>query len=133
MDFQFSFKHMDTSEGLQDYAMKKIRDKVDKLAPRAVEAHVTFSVSRHEHYATCLLTGVDGLRFQVEQTSPDMYASVDMLVDKLVAQLKKHKEKVKGNKKGGVSMGDFAGSAPDDDEAEVDAGDIVKLEQKRSH
>jgi putative sigma-54 modulation protein len=98
MQFQFSFKHMETSDALTSYAETKIRDKIMKFVTKPIDAHVTFSVDRHNHMAHLSVHGGDGFNLQVEHTCEDMYGSVDRVVDKLEVQLKKHKEKLKNHK-----------------------------------
>ena len=132
MQLQFSFKHMETSVALQEFAEKKVTEKIQKFVTKAIEAHLIFSVERHNQTAKCLLTGGDGFNLEVEHTSDDMYASVDQLCSKLHAQLKKHKEKLKNHK--GTHLGrdpNFQLEVEDTEEA-VDAGDIIKLEEAKS-
>ena len=88
MQFQFSFKHMESSPALQTYAQEKINEKIQKFASKPTHAHVIFSVDRHQHRAHLSLKGGDGFTFEVEHTCGDMYGSIDMLVDKFGAQLK---------------------------------------------
>lgn len=89
---------MDTSEALQTYAEKKVLEKIQKFVTKPIEAHITFSVDKNSHQAHCTVVGGDGFNVQVDHACGDMYGSVDMIVDKLEIQLKKHKEKLKGHK-----------------------------------
>ena len=52
MQFQFSFKHMESSQALSQLAETKIKDKVSKFVTKPIEAHVTFVVERHDHIVT---------------------------------------------------------------------------------
>jgi putative sigma-54 modulation protein len=135
MQFQFSFKHMATSPALQTYAEEKLGDKISKFVTKPIGAHVTFSVTRHQHTAHLSLDAGDGFKIQVEHTSEDMYASVDELAEKLASQLRKQKEKLKEHK--GVRLAQnlerVSGrtAAPEGAATEVeviDAGDIPKYE-----
>jgi putative sigma-54 modulation protein len=131
MQFRFSFKHMETSQALQNYAKDKIKVEVEKFVTKPIEAHVTFSVDRHQHQVLCTLTGGDGFTVNVEHTCEDMYGSVDHMIDKLATQLKRKKEKLKDHKANAVVRIPF-GSVPADDDYEaapIDAADIVKFEQ----
>ena len=70
----------------------------------------------------------DGFGIQVEHTSEDMYASIDQLADKLTAQLKKQKEKLKdhkGNRSRPLTL------VAESDNDSVDADDILKYEAAR--
>lgn len=132
MRFQFSFKHMETSQALTRHAEDKLRAEIEKFVSKPVECHITFAVDRHNHTAHCSFNGGDGYSFQVEHTCGDMYGSVDHMVDKLEVQLRRHKEKLKDHKhrrpgkRGGVNN-----TERDFDNAEIDASDILKYEQAR--
>lgn len=125
---------METSKALSDYAESKIKDKILKYSTKPIEAHITFSVDKHKHFAHCNVIGGDGFNLQVESQSEDMYATVDKMVDKLEAQLKKHKEKLKDHKLHDQKLQRLealrgAGSQFDSDA--VDAADILKFENAR--
>lgn len=141
MDFLFSFKHMDTSDALQNYAEEKIKEIIGKFISKPTKTHVTFSVDRHNHLAHCAVSGGDGVNLQVEHTCTDMYASVDKMVDKLESQLKRHKEKLKEkkgdpsgyrvrDKKLSVAAGGRKKEVDIENEA-IDAEDILKFETAR--
>jgi putative sigma-54 modulation protein len=122
---------MNTSEALESYTQNKVTQEISKFVTKPVDCHVTFSVDRHKHFAHLSFNGGDGFVFQVEHTCTDMYGSVDHIVDKLVIQMRKQKEKLKSHK-GNYSRKDvinFADRAYDS--AEIDAGDILKYEAAR--
>ena len=135
MQFQFSFKHMSTSAALQKYAEDKLRAQIEKFVSKPIEAHVVFLVDNHRHIAQCALTGGDGFSIQVEHECDDMYGSIDHVVDKLTARLKKKKDKLKEHKPMRGKVSDFNYRAEKDivdiDNVEVDAADIIKFEQAR--
>lgn len=133
MQFQFSFKHMSSSPSLESYAEAKISEKIAKFVTKPIEAHIFFSVTKHEHHVHLHFKGGDGFTTDVESKSGDMYASVDLMADKLEAQLKKHKEKLKNHKstKASIRLVDgYEAKAGYEDEV-VDAGDIIKYETAR--
>lgn len=130
MQFRFSFKHMETSQALQNYAKDKIKIEVEKFVSKPIEAHVTFSVDRHQHLVLCSLAGGDGFSVNVEHACEDMYGSVDHMIDKMVTQLKRKKEKLKDHKHQRFAE-PFASVANGDDydAMPIDAADIVKFEK----
>ena len=97
MECRFSFKHMDTSPALSTYAKEKIVAKIEKFSTKPIEVHITFSVEHHAHHTHVNVFGGDGFQIQVDAESPDMYTSVDLVVDKLEIQLKKRKERLKNH------------------------------------
>ncbi|WP_176737002.1 ribosome hibernation-promoting factor, HPF/YfiA family [Oligoflexus tunisiensis] len=131
MQFRFSFKHMETSQALQNYAKEKIKVEVEKFVTKPIEAHVTFSVDRHQHQVLCSLAGGDGFTVNVEHACADMYGSVDHMIDKMVTQLKRKKEKLKDHKQHHKAPIPFGSLAVDDEyeAAPIDAADIVKFER----
>lgn len=138
MQFHFSFRHMETSEALQTYAEEKLTEKILKYVTKPIEAHVSFSVVRHEHVAHCSLRAGDGFSIDVEHSCGDMYGSIDHMVDKLSAQLKKQKEKLKDHKHEKslrqLAIGEEGGSGRSHERPAVevvDAGDIIKFEERR--
>lgn len=129
MQFRFSFKHMETSPSLEKYAREKIQVEVEKFATKPIEAHVTFSVDKYQQQVICTLTGGDGFKCNVEHSCEDMYGSIDHMIDKLVTQLQRKKEKLKDHKH--FKVRDAAGIAvPDLHELpDIDASDILKYEK----
>ena len=132
MQYRFAFKHMSTSEALQEYARSKIDTEVSKFATKPIEAHVVFEVDKYNHHVICTVFGGDGFSFSVEHVCNDMYGSVDHMIDKLSSQLKKRKDKLKDHKLS--KKRELFASIPFDGEyanAEVDASDILKFETSR--
>jgi len=128
MQYLYSFKHMDSSPALQSYCEEKLSDRIRKFVTKPIAAHVTFSVTRHQQTVHLSLDAGDGFGIQVEHTSEDMYASIDQLGDKLTAQLKKQKEKLKDHK--GSRSRPLTLVAESDSDS-VDADDILKYEAAR--
>lgn len=93
MQLSITFRHMDASDFLKEYAREKV-DRVNKYLDRAGEAHVTLSLERHLHNADITIhSGSWVLRGR--EKSEDMYASIDLAMDKIERQLKRYKEKLK--------------------------------------
>jgi putative sigma-54 modulation protein len=134
MRSQFSFKHMKSSSALSTYATDKIFGRIEKLATKPIESHITFIVEGGDHKAHCSVKGGDGFNFEVEAISSDMYSSVDLLSDKLYAQLVKQKEKLK-NHKNGITLKNLkvetVPALDDCDSVPVDAKDMLKFEKAR--
>jgi putative sigma-54 modulation protein len=131
MRFKYSFKHMETSEALKNYAEGKFKQEIQKFVTKAIDCHLTFSVDRHNHTAHLTFNGGDGFELEAEHTCTDMYGSVDHIVTKIEAQLRKQKEKLKHHK-GNKAKRDIIYLAERGfDNAEIDAGDILKFEAAR--
>jgi putative sigma-54 modulation protein len=131
MRFQFSFRHMETSDSLKTYAEGKINQEIQKFATKPVDCHLTFSVDRHNHTAHMSFNGGDGFSFQVDHTCTDMYGSVDHMVTKLETQLRKQKERLKNHKGNGSKRSVINFADRSYETAEIDAADILLYEAAR--
>lgn len=61
-----------------------------------MDVHVTLSVDKKfQQMAKASMNLAGGATVVATSTSKDMYASIDMLIDKLDEQIKKHKDKLK--------------------------------------
>jgi len=110
-----TFKKIDTSISLKSYIEKKL-DKFDKMLDSPAEAHVVLSVEKIRHIAEITLT-CDRLKIHAKENSENMYSSIDALMDKVKAQIKKNKEKIRrhmsGNKQS-IKDKNAQGSSPQD-------------------
>ena len=131
MQYQFIFKHMESSAALQSYAEEKIDATVRKFVTKPIEVQVTFWVNRHQHHTLCTLLGGDGFKISVEYACLDMYGSVDHLIDRLAAQLKRKKDKLKNHKYRESLKTLSVAPVEVEDDYTVDATDIIKYEQAR--
>jgi len=141
MSLQVTFKNMDSSEALEQYARQKIEDVLQKfMSAGPTNVQITFHISNLEHIAHCdLHLGSKGRNISIDATAESMYASVDKLVDKLQRQLRKEKSRLVDHKQH-QSKFDRAELAEESDKLEkeaaaaaevIDADDIVKFEKVR--
>jgi putative sigma-54 modulation protein len=102
MRITFNFKNFDPSDHLRKYA----RDRFGKLAkfmagtPDA-DLQVNLEVEKFRHIADIVLTGKN-VHISAREGSEDMYSTVDMVWDKLEAQMRKVRDKDKSRRKGGA-------------------------------
>jgi putative sigma-54 modulation protein len=89
---------MDPSDHLKEYGREKL-SKFEKYLDSVLDAEVTFSVEKFRHKCEVVLIS-DGLKIKAEEVTEDMYSSVDLVVDKLEKQIKRHREKLKTHSKG---------------------------------
>jgi putative sigma-54 modulation protein len=93
MQMNITFRQFGTSDALKEYAREKV-DRVNRLLDRAGEAHVVLSLERHLHHADITIhSGSWVLRGR--EKSEDMYASIDLAMDKIERQLRRYKDKLK--------------------------------------
>ncbi len=95
MQMNITFRHLDPIDSLKNYAREKV-ERVNKYLDKATDAHVVLSVEKHLHSADIRIqSGAFVLRGR--ERSEDMYASIDLAMDKIERQLKRYKEKLKGH------------------------------------
>lgn len=85
-------KNIDVTPALQEYLEKKL-SKLDKYFNGELEAQVTLSVVRESHSVDVTIS-INGLLLRGEEATADMYASIDLVVDKIERQLHKYKTKI---------------------------------------
>jgi putative sigma-54 modulation protein len=95
MQMNITFRQFGASDSLKEYAREKV-DRVNRLLDRAGEAHVVLSLERHLHHADITIhSGTWVLRGR--EKSEDMYASIDLAMDKIERQLRRYKDKLKSH------------------------------------
>ena len=92
MQFQLSGQQIEVTPALRDHATAKL-DRLTRLDEKLTSLALVLSVDKLRQRAEGTL-GVIGATLHAEATEVDMYASIDVLFDKLVIQLRKHREKV---------------------------------------
>lgn len=95
MNIALTFKNFEPSDHLRQYAVRRF-EKLGRFIHKAdnIEMTVVLAVDKFRHKADVQLAG-DGITISAVEQSADMYASVDMVLDKLGVQLKKHAERTK--------------------------------------
>jgi putative sigma-54 modulation protein len=91
-----TFRHVNTSDGLRNYATQKV-ERLRKFARHLADAHVILAVEKQRHRAEIVVSGRDLQLTATEETS-DLYSALDLAVDKIERQLKKWDEKRKDHK-----------------------------------
>ncbi|GGG84564.1 MULTISPECIES: ribosome hibernation-promoting factor, HPF/YfiA family [Paenibacillus] len=81
------------TDALRDYAEKKLSRLEKYFEAPASETTVTLSVTKGQHAVEVTIPLV-GVLLRAEDKSQDMYASIDVVVDKLERQIRKHKTKL---------------------------------------
>ncbi len=93
MLLNFVGKNIELTESLKDVAEKKF-SKLDKYFSEEAEARVVFSTVREEQTVEVTIF-LPKTIIRAEETTDDMYSSMDNAVDALARQIRKHKTKLK--------------------------------------
>jgi putative sigma-54 modulation protein len=105
---------MDVSDALRGYAAEKVERIVSKYLKNAVEAHVILASNRHRQHNTAEIH-IRASQFDIaaHAENSDLYAGIDFAVDKVEAQLRKHKDRI-NDRKGRASLHEIATMIPVD-------------------
>ena len=129
LKFNIRGENVEVTESIRDYVIKRI-SKLEKFFEDNVEAnaHVNLKVYPNKTFKVDVTIPLPYLTLRAEETSSDMYGSIDLVTDKLERQIRKYKTKVnrKSREKGYKNM-DFV---PDvEDEPVSDDLKIVRTKQ----
>lgn len=89
MRVTISGKNIQVTDAAKAYAEQKLQ-RLTRYFSNLREAHVTQSVQRNWHIVEVQLDG-DGVFLRGEERTPDMFTSIDAVVDKLERQIKRFK------------------------------------------
>lgn len=107
-----TFRHMDASDALRSYAAEKVERLASKYLKNAVEAHVILASNRHrQHNVAEVNIHASNFDISAHAENPDLYAGIDFAMDKVEAQLRKHKDRL-NDRKGRASLAEIATMIP---------------------
>lgn len=98
MKITISGKNMAVTDALRDTIEKKI-SKLDKYFYQDVPVNVTLSVEKNRQIIEVTIP-FSGAIIRAEESTEDMYQSVDKVIDVLERQVRKHKTKLQKRSKG---------------------------------
>lgn len=101
MQVSFTFRHMDSNDGMKEYAKQKLM-KIRRYLEKPVEAHVVLSVEKFRNIAEVTIKG-EGLSINGQERSDDMYSAIDNVMDKIGRQIKRRRGKTRRHKSGQVA------------------------------
>lgn len=91
MQLNITGHHVELTEALKDYTSSKLQ-KLERHFDHISNVQVTLAVEKQRQVAEAILH-IAGGEVHAKAEHEDMYASIDLLVDKLDRQILKHKEK----------------------------------------
>jgi len=98
MPIDFNFRNLESSEAIKAYTVDKLA-KLQKYLRGPLDAQVIFSTERHLHCVDVHLRDA-GEHYQGREEQEDMYASIDLVTDKLLRQLTKSKGQHHNHRRG---------------------------------
>ena len=91
MQLNISGHHVELTPALKDYVSEKF-DRLERHFDQITNCQVTLAVDKLRKSAEATLR-ISGGEIHGKAENEDMYAAIDLLVDKLDRQILKHKEK----------------------------------------
>jgi ribosomal subunit interface protein len=128
LKFNIRGENVEVTDAIRDYVVKRI-SKLQKFFEDSVEAtaHVNLKVYPNRAYKVEVTIPLPYLTLRAEETSNDMYGSVDLVTDKLERQIRKYKTKVnRKSREKGLKNLEFV---PSDDDSASDELKIVRTKQ----
>jgi len=102
MNLNMTGHHLEITPAIREYVVAKM-DRINRHFDHVIDVNMILSVEklRQKIEANVHLSGKD---IFVESIDADMYAAIDLLVDKLDRQIIKHKEKFSGVSRHGAPL-----------------------------
>lgn len=87
-------RHLQITEAIKNYALQKA-SKIKKFFERILQIQITLDIGGDNGHIVEMIVSVSrGPTLVAEVSNPDMYRAIDLVVDKIEAQLRKHKGKI---------------------------------------
>lgn len=103
-------KNIEITPALKEYVAKRV-GKVTKYFETLGEITVVLTVEKGRHIVEVTVP-INGMLLRGEEATADMYASIDLVIEKLEKQIEKYKTKLARKLRGGIFKGEFAAAAP---------------------
>lgn len=92
MNLAITGRHLDITDALREQLLGKL-GRLDRYKLEFITANAVASVERGRHRLEINLRNRDGFTFTTDVVSGDMYANIDLGIEKLEKQIRKYKEK----------------------------------------
>ncbi len=96
MQLTVTFRHLESSDALKKYVEERT-NRLTKYVDRPMESQVTLTVQKFRHIADVVINA-DGIRIAGQEAHDDMYAAIDLVMDKIERQVKKYRQKIRKHK-----------------------------------
>ena len=97
MNIAITFRQMESTDAVKGYAHDKI-GRLQKFLREPMNGQVKLSCQSRQHHAEVDLHA-GGSHYHAHETSEDMYASIDKVIDKLERQIRGNKSSQKGKER----------------------------------
>ncbi|MEE9172803.1 MAG: ribosome-associated translation inhibitor RaiA [candidate division NC10 bacterium] len=113
MQISLTGRNLEVTEALRRYAEEKV-GRLQKYLEKITSAHIVLSIQKYRQIAEVTLR-VRDLTIRGDESTADVYSSIDLVVEKLERQLQRYKGKILHHaSRGGRSEGARASLEEDD-------------------
>ncbi len=127
MKYVITGRNLEVSDELRSYVEKKF-GKLDNYFSDDTEIHVTLSQQREDAKVEVTIP-MRGTTIRAEETSTDMYASIDLLKDVVEGQLRKNRKKLIDRKQNKPSFSSYFMENYEDEDVQEESIKIVRTKQ----
>jgi len=96
MQINVTFRHVDPSDSIRQYAVDRV-NRVNKYIDTSCEANVVLMVEKFRHIADVTIL-FNGYKINGQEETGDLYSAIDIVMDKIERQVKKHRGKLRNRK-----------------------------------
>jgi putative sigma-54 modulation protein len=93
MQVRIDGRHVSVTQPIKDYAQKKL-ESIGIDFPRIIDVHIILEVEKYRHRCEIILHCTNHIHIEASEESDNMYASIDVCMDKLTRQMRKFKTKI---------------------------------------
>ncbi len=91
MNIKIMGRNIEVTDAMKDYIEKKL-ERLEKFEGKNTDVTVTCGVEREDQIVE-IQVNKDGDFIRIEEKNPDLYASIDLAIDKVERQMRKGKER----------------------------------------
>jgi putative sigma-54 modulation protein len=95
LEVSIAGKHVEITDALRTHVTKRMQH-IKKYFESIIHVHVVLGVEHHRHMAEVTISA-NGITMHGEESTDDMYSSIDKVVDKIERQLRRYKDKIISN------------------------------------
>ncbi len=95
MQIKITGHHVEVTPALRAYVTEKMQ-KLDRHFDHVLSAHVVLNIEKIHHLAEATVNAA-GKQLHATDSASDMYAAIDGLIDKLDRQVRRYKDRLRGN------------------------------------
>lgn len=92
MNIMIRGKHIEVTDALKEYVLKRV-GKLEKYSDEFMDVKVTLLVEEGRHRVE-VTAPIHGIILRGEEESTDMYASIDLVIEKLERQIDKYRTRI---------------------------------------